>query len=144
MRAPSCRIASPTMYIDPVITTTVDGWQVVFAMLIAAATSIADSIVVEDREAASRISSGDAERGLSARVAMTRSAIGNRISAISPTALSRIAPNINISGRSGYAAESVDRKAHAPAGLCATSKTYSGPPVMDMTWKRPGQLVLLT
>ena len=42
-----------------------------------------------------------AERGLSARVAITRSASGNRISAISPMALSRIAPKINVSGRSG-------------------------------------------
>jgi hypothetical protein len=45
-------------------------------------------------------------------------------------ALSRITPNTMVISRafpsSGYAAESVERRAQAPAGLCATSNTYSG------------------
>ena len=44
MRAPSSRIASPTMYIDPVITTTASGRAEVRASLMAAATSAASSI----------------------------------------------------------------------------------------------------
>ena len=41
MRAPSNRIASPTMYIDPVITTTASGRAEVRALASAAATSAA-------------------------------------------------------------------------------------------------------
>src|SRR5262249_1744003 len=75
--------------------------------------------------AAWRISSGLADRGFSAEVAITRSARGNRISAISPIALSRIAPNTRVMFRSSWQLDSVDRSAQAPAGLCATSSTKS-------------------
>ena len=55
-------------------------------------------ISTEVRAAAARISSGDADLGLSALVTITRSASGNSISAISPIALSRM-HNIKADGR---------------------------------------------
>ena len=94
------------------------------------------------RAPAAMISSGEAERGFSTCVATTVSAIGNRISAISPTALSRSTPNSIVMRRSGYRSESAERRAHAPAGLCATSITISGEvAVAGMTWNRPGHSV---
>ena len=86
------------------------------------------SISAPVRAAACWISSGDADRGFSGRVAITRTASGNRISVISEIALSRIAPKTKISGRSSYRSERAERKAQAPAGLCATSSTISGHP----------------
>ena len=68
----------------------------------AEATSGASSIRPTCGQRLLRMSPGAAERGLSARVAITRSASGNRISAISPMALSRIAPKTKVSGRSSY------------------------------------------
>jgi len=67
------------MYIDPVITTTAPARAEVRASSMAAATSEASTNGVDVRDAASRISSGEADRGLSARVAITRSASGNKI-----------------------------------------------------------------